>query len=149
MEQFKSLKFKISSPEQSERLQEVLREMCYQWSAGNNVQYTEKPFLYANDDGYICHGKSLEFFEQEASKEKDTEAFILKHSQPSYAKNKWHSVVDALPDSHLTDYLVVCENDPAIMMAYFADGKWWSSRDYTCFNNDVTHWRELPKGPTE
>ena len=60
---FKNMKFRVSSPEQSKEIQEVLFELGYVWkSYGNKEMFTEcadtYDWLYTNQDGCIWLGNN-------------------------------------------------------------------------------------------
>lgn len=53
---FKNMKFRVSSPEQSERLQKVLQRLGYDWAHINYkgaVRFTEQSHVYTDDEGNI------------------------------------------------------------------------------------------------
>lgn len=156
MKSFKAYKFRISSPEQSERLQQVLFKLGYSWGAGSTtVGYTEAKRLDTWKDGIITYTDNWDFVACNNSEEKDTEKFIAKYSGKKKAKKKWHSVAeDGLPDIANKCYLVYCENDKCQYMAYVDDlsGNWMSwilegIGKEIVYQNDITHWREMPKNP--
>lgn len=66
MSQFKAMKFRVESPEHSEKIQKKLFEMGYGWAQGarNSVQHTNHPFLYGNENGQIKYDKTgdLDYF---------------------------------------------------------------------------------------
>lgn len=77
----KDMKFKVSSPEQSERLQNCLFELGLKWGSGDtSVLFTNSLFIYAIS-GCILQSNELEFFEDHNSKEMDTEEFIKEHTK--------------------------------------------------------------------
>ena len=70
MSEFKNMKFRVSSEEESEIIQKLLFEMGYRWRSGRQSLIKGAPFLYTNYDGYIVtFGPSETWFAESASKE--------------------------------------------------------------------------------
>ena len=60
---FENLKFEISNPEHSEAIQKCLFELGYSWFGPVEVfHFTDKPFLYCEEDGEILFGEQLHRF---------------------------------------------------------------------------------------
>jgi hypothetical protein len=77
----KEMKFKISSEEQSKRLQEVLSELGCRWQGKKEgVRNVISPYLYVNSEGNLTHSFLLTTFEDIQFEEVDTEEFIKKHT---------------------------------------------------------------------
>lgn len=59
---FTNMKFRVNSPEHSKQIQEHLFTLGYLWVSESHavVEKTDKPFLYANEDGRIKCG-TLEY----------------------------------------------------------------------------------------
>lgn len=151
----KALKFRISSPEQSERLQKVLFKLGYEWyENAKSVQYTNYPRIDTWKDGYITYDHNLESV-IDGGEEKDTEKFIAKHScgEKKIKKSKWQSVEEGLPPETNKCYLVYCAGNQCQFTAQLDKytGKWHEWRfgpsDMVDHQSRITHWRELPNGP--
>lgn len=53
----KNFKIRVKSPEHSKLIQEKLFEMDYKWGQGKIVSYTDKPFLYVQQNGrHLTYG---------------------------------------------------------------------------------------------
>lgn len=149
----KALKFRISSPEQSERLQNVLYSLSCEWYCGGPIQFTDAPYLYLNLDSGITYGHSeVSFVEEVNFKEKDTEKFIAKHSgeEKKPKKSIWQSVEEGLPEKAYKHYLVWCESVKCVFTAYIdsADKRWKCAYSHEYLTFVVSSWREIPKGPS-
>ncbi len=73
---FKNMKFRVSSPEQSEALQMKLFEMGYSWVAsGINIKYTDAEAIFTEDTGSLTHD-NLFVFKASPYTEMNTEEFI-------------------------------------------------------------------------
>ena len=70
MVQFKAMKFRVESPEHSEKIQKRLFEMGYKWCGedGTASDFQSEPFLFAKSDGGISWVGS------------EDEPFFIKHS---------------------------------------------------------------------
>ena len=55
MTQFKAMKFRVESPEHSEKIQKKLFEMGYKWYGKDDTasDFQSEPFLFAEPDGTI------------------------------------------------------------------------------------------------
>lgn len=79
--EFKNMKFRVSSPEQSEKLQTCLFSLGYDWlKKDKQIKYACSKFLYTTIFGGIEHGQFPIIFKESISKEFDTEQFILDNS---------------------------------------------------------------------
>ena len=54
--QFKNMKFRVKDEEHSKLIQEELFKLGYEWNGGKRVQYTDKEFLYTDENGWLSHG---------------------------------------------------------------------------------------------
>jgi hypothetical protein len=165
----KAYKFKVDSPEQSERLQNVLFKLGYSWyCGGERTQELDKPYLFANNTSFIQYVRDSEedFFYEDSNKLKDTEKFIRRHSEGQAEcgiakhsnekkdkKSKWHSVADGLPPNTNQCYLVYCEGNGCQFTAQVDKHtvRWhdWTfgPSDVITYGHTITHWRKLPKSP--
>ena len=50
------------NPEQSRRVQEICFENGMEWAGGNYVKHLDKPFIFINTNGSICHGRISQLF---------------------------------------------------------------------------------------
>lgn len=139
-------KFRINSPEQSERLQNVLFEMGYVWAdSSTDVCLTNKQFLFAGDDSGISCCQSLDFFLEQPHEELDTEAFIAGFTTKPYATD-WQENTGVMPVAG--DVLVdVKFRDGCVEYNYPADDWFWKS-DADGLECDIVKWR-LSKVNTE
>lgn len=70
MSEFKNMKFRVSSKEESEIVQKLLFEMGYKWwRSGRQLLNNDERFLYTDDDGDITFGVCETWFTESASKE--------------------------------------------------------------------------------
>ena len=64
MGQFKAMKFRVESPEHSEKLQKKLFEMGYKWWDGPILLNLHTPYLlFASEDSKLGWMNDLEYFE--------------------------------------------------------------------------------------
>lgn len=77
----KKMKFKISSEEQSKRLQEVLFKLGYSWGGYREFKYITLAYLFAHSNGDLRHAScgASATFEMSDNEDMDTEEFIKKH----------------------------------------------------------------------
>ena len=74
---FKSMKFHVRNPAESEAVQKKLYALGYKWLLGNNTyKHTTHPVLYTFSDGEILYQESLEGFEQYSHEEINVQEFI-------------------------------------------------------------------------
>lgn len=60
----KGLKFRVGSEKHSELIQEQLFKLGGRWAAGgDSYRYTNRLFLFLNDDNTICYVDSVSYFE--------------------------------------------------------------------------------------
>lgn len=71
MSEFKAMKFRVSSEEESEIIQKLLFEMGYKWwiTGRQLLMNNGESFLYTDDDGDITFGVCETWFAESASKE--------------------------------------------------------------------------------
>src|SRR5690554_41293 len=62
------MKFRVESPEHSEKIQKKLFEMGYKWWDGPILQFLNAPFLFADEGGRLCWEDDPEYFESEKVK---------------------------------------------------------------------------------
>lgn len=75
----RNMKFRVSSPSQSEALQSVLFSLGYKWPSGAAVSNTGAEYLYTYNNAILNYGEFLSTFEDKINQEHDTEAFIERH----------------------------------------------------------------------
>ena len=66
----------VVSPEQSRKVQEICFENGMEWAMGNYVKHLDKPFIFINDSGSICHGRTSQLFNIDKNEEVSAELFI-------------------------------------------------------------------------
>ena len=76
-----AMKFKVTSPEQSKRLQEVLFKLGYSWAGEKVVKRSNAPYLYTDPDEDILWSNHAAYFDTNHRTEQDTEQFIAEHSK--------------------------------------------------------------------
>jgi len=92
-----NLKFRISSPEQSEKLQKVLFSLGYKWCDNSKECYeTDAPFLYTDEDKIISWCNNVEYFNSHSNKELNTDEFIAQHTKKEENMNKRHKWADVI-----------------------------------------------------
>lgn len=80
--QLKNMKFRVSSPEQSERLQKCLFGLGYKWHIDVvSFDITNKPFLYARESSQLQFGDRENFYLAHAAVGEDTESFIETYTE--------------------------------------------------------------------
>ena len=80
MSKLSNMKFRISSPEQSERLQRVLFSLGYGFNIRNKqIKYTDADHLFCYENGSITVSYGDYGFGHDNT-EQNTEEFIAKHS---------------------------------------------------------------------
>ena len=65
MSQLKAMKFRVESPEHSEKIQKKLFKMGYKWYCGPILQFLDAPFLFADEGGGLGWEDDPEYFESE------------------------------------------------------------------------------------
>ena len=65
MSQLKAMKFRVESPEHSEKIQKRLFKMGYKWYVGPILQFLDAPFLFADEEGGLGWEDDPEYFESE------------------------------------------------------------------------------------
>lgn len=146
----KAYKFKVASPEQSERLQKVLFEMGYSWTRGSKEpRNTEFPHIFADANGSIKWTGITGGFSEYCNEECDTEEFIAAGGDVSVKKDKkskWHK---GLPPKFGQHYLVWCSGNQCKFVAYVEKGTdyWKCAHSYEKLKYEVTLYRKMPKNP--
>lgn len=148
----KPMKFRISSPEQSERLQKVLFKLNIGWCGdpSTGVEKTDAMFLFVDSKFIAYEMNDIDYFDSHDNKEKNTEKFIAKHSgEKKVKKSKWQSVEEELPEKVNKHYLVWCESVQCVFTAYIdsVDKRWKCAYSHEYLTFVVSSWREIPKGP--
>ena len=69
------IKMKVN-PEQSRKIQEICFENGIEWALGNYIKHLDKPFIFINDSGSICHGRTSQLFGVDKNEEVSAELFI-------------------------------------------------------------------------
>src|SRR5690554_642297 len=59
------MKFRVESPEHSEKIQKKLFKMGYKWHVGPILQFLDAPFLFADEEGGLGWEDDPEYFESE------------------------------------------------------------------------------------
>jgi hypothetical protein len=117
----RNLKFRVGSPDQSERLQRALFSLGYVWidSHAITVSHTDKPYLYAFKQLSLMAGDNYRDFEGAgrivddqygcyACEETDTKAFIDKHTdkptpEPSLQDESFKGLETAYDEPLITE----------------------------------------------
>jgi hypothetical protein len=84
MTPLKNMKFRVSSPEQSERLQNVLYSLGYKWQIGNMSPYAaDKACIYSRENSYMMHSDDHFFTDEYVARYEmqDTASFIEAHEE--------------------------------------------------------------------
>ena len=71
----KGIKMAVN-PEQSRKVQEICFENGMEWVRGNQVKHLNKPFIFINNSGSICHGRTSQLFNIDKNEEVSAELFI-------------------------------------------------------------------------
>ncbi len=66
----------VVNPEQSRKVQEICFENGIEWAWGNYVKHLDKPFIFINNNGSICHGRTSQLFNIDENEEVSAELFI-------------------------------------------------------------------------
>lgn len=151
----KGYKFAIKSPQQSEQLQNVLFKLGYSWIGHTSgVLYTSANHLFVEkDDSSITYGNNQRYFDNHDFKELYAEEVIASGKLKN--KSQWNKVADGMPPKTNKCYLVYCDGDKCQYTALVNILGQWESWNLEGISevvknpSDITHWREIPKGPKD
>lgn len=88
-QQFKAMKIRIKDEQHSRLVQEALFKVGYKWSDHNqDISYTDKAFIYADNNGYIFYGSLTETFNTDKVEEVELVTTYSFQSVDQEAKRK-------------------------------------------------------------